>query len=95
MFKVKHTIVPVDDISTDEILAFETSEHYGLYCSTIDDFIVVAKEDCTFDMQILEGSHRWDLGEIDQYMQKEYGEMLIGVHTSTSFKLTLLDENDI
>lgn len=94
MYKVKHTIVPVDDsISMDEIIGFETKDHYGLYCGTIDDFVIIAKEDCTFEMQILEGSHSWDLGEIDQYMQKEYGEVLIGVHTNTNFKLTLLDED--
>ena len=89
MIKVKRTITPVEDLSVDEIAAFETETFYGLYCDSVNSYVVIAKNDSQFNICIMPTEIIDDLGDMDDWMYKEYDERIIGVHKSSRYKLEL------
>ena len=90
MIKVKHTITPVEDLAMDEIAAFETESFYGFYCDTIDNFVLVAKDDSCFNINIMPKEVSCDdLGEINNWVSDEFCEEIIGVHRNSKYKIIL------
>ena len=93
MIAVKRVLVPSEDVAMDEIGAFETESYYGFYCSTIDHFVLIPKDDSSFDINIVpEDISPDDLNAIDDWVRREFYEGIIGLHKTSKYKIELIDK---
>ena len=90
MIKVKYTVVPDGNITMDEVGIFETESYYGFYSADVDNYVIIAKADCDFDIMIIPNSvDKDDLGEVNQWMIANLGEMITGVAKRSPYKIVL------
>lgn len=90
MIGVKYTVVPDGDIAMNEVGVFQTVSYYGFYSDTVDNYVVIAKNDCDFDITIIPNSvDKDDLGEVNQWMINNLGEMITGVAKRSPYKIVL------
>lgn len=93
MIAVKRALVPAEDVAMDEIGAFETESYYGFYCSTVDNFVLIPKNDSSFDINIVpEDISPDDLNALDDWVRREFCEGIIGLHKSSKYKIELINK---
>ena len=89
MTKLIRSLACADGTSFEEILSFETETFYGVWINNVGAFGLIPKNDDYFDITILNEVHSFD--ELEDEVYRTCEEHVIGVSTSSKFKMIMID----